>query len=114
MFFVGILFGFLPVHIARLGYTPLQAGVVLSVVALSYLLIQPLAGVIADKKNPIMTIKIGLVLSALSVISIPFSHGLLLILISIVAGVGVGTVWTNTDTLMSNLSKEGKLGRQWV
>ncbi len=26
------------------------------------------------------------------------------------AGVGVGTVWTNTDTLMSNLAKEGKLG----
>ena len=30
--------------------------------------------------------------------------------LSIVAGIGVGTVWTNTDTLMSTLAKQGRLG----
>jgi len=32
MFFVGILFGFLPVRISNLGYTPLHAGIIMSVV----------------------------------------------------------------------------------
>lgn len=111
MFFVGILFGFLPVRIANLGYTPFHAGLVMSVVALSYILIQPIAGIIADKKNPLITIKIGLILSALSVMLIPFVSGILLILISIISGIGVGIVWTNTDTLVSNLAKKGALGQ---
>lgn len=111
MFFVGILFGFLPVRISNLGYTPLHAGIVMSVVALSYLLIQPIAGIIADKKNPLITIKIGLLLSALSVILIPFVSGWLLILIAIISGVGVGIVWTNTDALVSSLAKEGAIGQ---
>ncbi len=110
MFFVGILFGFLPVYVSSLGYTPLQSGLIISVVALSYLLIQPIAGMLADKKNPVTLIKIGLIMSALSVIFIPFTHGISLIFLSILAGIGVGTVWTNSDTLMSTLAKEGKLG----
>lgn len=111
MFFVGILFGFLPVRISNLGYTPLHAGIVMSVVALSYLLIQPIAGMIADRKNPLITIKIGLLLSALSVILIPFVSGWLLIIIAIISGVGVGVVWTNTDALVSSLAKEGAVGQ---
>ena len=83
----------------------------MSVVALSYILIQPIAGIIADKKNPLITIKIGLILSAISVILIPFVSGIVLILISIVSGIGVGIVWTNTDTLVSSLAKKGALGQ---
>jgi len=111
MFFVGILFGFLPVRVSNLGYTPFHTGVVISVVALSYLLIQPIAGIIADKKEPIFTIKIGLILSALSIIAVPFVKDMPLILISILAGIGVGTVWTNSDALVSSLAQEGKLGQ---
>ncbi|MDE2188622.1 MAG: MFS transporter [Patescibacteria group bacterium] len=110
MFFVGILFGFLPVYISNLGYTPFQSGIIISVVALSYLLIQPVAGILADKNNPVVVIKTGLVLSALAIIFITFTHSVLFIILSIIAGVGVGTVWTNTDTLMSKLAKEGRLG----
>ena len=40
----------------------------------------------------------------------PFVSGTALVLVSIIAGIGVGTVWTNSDTLMSNLAKEGRLG----
>lgn len=33
-----------------------------------------------------------------------------LILVSIMAGISVGTVWTNTDALVSSLAQEGRLG----
>ena len=54
--------------------------------------------------------KVGLILSAISIIAAPFVKDVLLIVDAIVAGVGVGIVWTNTDTLVSKLAKEGKLG----
>jgi MFS transporter, ACDE family, multidrug resistance protein len=110
MFFVGILFGFLPVRIYELHYTPFVSGLFISVVAISYLIIQPIAGFLADKVEATKTIQLGLIISAFSIIFIPFVQGIPLILVSILAGIGVGTVWTNTDTLMSNLAKSGKLG----
>ena len=110
MFFVGILFGFLPVRIHALGYSPFTTGLLISIVALSYLLVQPIAGILADKINIVMTLKVGLLVGALSIILVPFVSGIALVLVSIFAGIGVGTVWTNTDTLMSNLAKDGKLG----
>lgn len=110
MFFVGILFGFLPVYIASLGYSPLNSGLLISVVAVSYLLVQPLAGMLADKIDPAVTIRVGLIIAALSIILVPFTQGTSLGVLSIIAGIGVGTVWTNTDTLMSTLAKQGRLG----
>jgi len=111
MFFVGILFGFLPVYIASLGYSPLNTGLLISVVAVSYLLVQPLAGMLADKIDPAVTIRVGLIIAALSIILVPFTQGTSLGVLSIIAGIGVGTVWTNTDTLMSALAKQGRLGQ---
>ena len=110
MFFVGILFGFLPVYITTLNYTPFNRGLLISVVAVSYLLVQPLAGMFADKIDPKITIRVGLIFSALSIILVPFTQGISFVALSIVAGIGVGTVWTNTDTLMSTLAKQGRLG----
>ena len=110
MFFVGILFGFLPVYISTLNYTPLNRGLLISVVAVSYLLVQPVAGMFADKIDPKITIRVGLIFSALSIILVPFTQGISLVVLSIIAGIGVGTVWTNTDTLMSTLAKQGRLG----
>jgi MFS family permease len=110
MFFVSILFGFLPVRVYALQYGPLQTGLILSLVALSYLLIQPVAGYLADKTDVTTTIRIGLILSAVSIIAAPFVRDLLLIFDAIIAGIGVGIVWTNTDTLVSKLAEEGKLG----
>jgi MFS transporter, ACDE family, multidrug resistance protein len=110
MFFVSILFGFLPVRVYALQYSPVQIGLILSLVALSYLLIQPLAGYLADQTDVTTTIRVGLILSALSIIAVPFVKDLLLIVDAIVAGIGVGIVWTNTDTLVSKLADEGKLG----
>lgn len=110
MFFVSILFGFLPVRVYALSYGPVQTGMILSLVALSYLLIQPLAGHLADRTDVTRTIRVGLVLSAISIIAVPFVSGLLLVIDAMLAGAGVGIVWTNTDTLISKLADEGKLG----
>jgi MFS family permease len=110
MFFVGILFGFLPVRIYAGGYPLAVTGILLSAVAASYLLIQPLAGYLADTIGPAATIRAGLLLAGVSIVVIPFVSGIWLGVIAVVAGIGVGTVWTNTDMLISTLARDGKLG----
>ena len=110
MFLVGILFGFLPVYLHGLGYTPLQSGWVVSVGTLSYLLVQPLAGYLADKIDIRLTVAVGLVLAASAIIAITFTKGVALLAIAIVAGIGVGTVWTNSDALVGALVDPRKLG----
>lgn len=110
MFMVGILFGFLPVYLFGIGYTAVESGTVVSVVTLSYLLIQPLAGYLADRMEIRITVFIGLLLAALSIIAVTFTSGVLLIIVGILAGIGVGTVWTNSDTLVSSLVDEDRLG----
>lgn len=110
MFFVGILFGFLPVRVYALGYDPLTTGAMLTVATASYLLIQPIAGVLADRLGAAPTIRLGLLLSGAGIILVPFVSDVPLILVSILAGVGIGTVWTNTDALVSNLAQAGQLG----
>ncbi|HET7377906.1 MAG TPA: MFS transporter [Anaerolineae bacterium] len=110
MFFVGILFSFLPVRVHNLHYDPLTTGLILTTATTSYLLIQPLAGVLADRFNAATTVRIGLLLSAIAIILVPFVQDVALIIVSIMAGAGIGTVWTNTDTLISTLAKSGQLG----
>jgi len=110
MFFVGILFGFLPVRVYALGYGPLINGVVLTAVSASYLLIQPLAGALADRVSPAQTIRVGLFVAGECVTLTPFVTGWLLFSVAVLAGAGVGTVWTNTDALVSQEARQGELG----
>jgi DHA1 family tetracycline resistance protein-like MFS transporter len=110
MFFVGILFGFLPVRVHDLGYNALTTGFLLATASASYLLIQPVAGALADRADAVWTIRVGLTLAGVSIIVIPFVHDVPLVATTILAGIGVGTVWTNTDALVSNLAQTGKLG----
>ena len=110
MFMVGILFGFLPVYLYSIGYTPLQSGQVISIATLSYLLVQPLAGYLADKTETRKTVYGGLLVAAIAVMAVTFTSGALLVAIAIVAGLGIGTVWTNSDTLVSTLVKQNQLG----
>jgi len=110
MFLVGILFGFLPVYLYGIGYTPLQSGWMVSVTTLSYLLIQPFAGYLADKMNIRLTVAVGLALAASSIIAVTFTTGVALVGVAIAAGIGVGTVWTNSDALVGALVDPRKLG----
>ena len=110
MFMVGILFGFLPVYLHGLGYTARQSGTVLSVCTAAYLLIQPLAGMLADRWDSRTTVMAGLLLAALAVLTVTFTSGALLIGVVVLAGVGVGTVWTNSDALIAALATPAKLG----
>ena len=109
MFMVGILFGFLPVYVNSLGYDQLKNGFITAASTASYLLIQPLAGLLADRFGPTQLTFVGLWVSAMAVALVPFATGGLLLTIAILGGVGVGTVWTNTDTAVSNMAKEGRL-----
>jgi MFS family permease len=110
MFFVGILFGFLPVRIHALDYGPLPTGTLLTLAAASYLLIQPLAGLAADRYGADSTVRLGLGLAGISVILIPLTEGVALGAIAVLAGIGIGTVWTNTDALVSTLAQQGQMG----
>jgi MFS family permease len=74
------------------------------------LLIQPLAGAIADRVNPALTIRVGLFVAGVCIILTPFVTGWLLFVVAILAGIGVGTVWTNTDALVSQQAQAGRLG----
>ncbi len=110
MFFVGILFGFLPVRIHDLGYDAFNTGLLLSVTTVSYLLVQPVAGWLADKYNQVLILRLGMMLSVFSTAAIPFVTGTFLIVTCIVAGLGIGVVWTNSDALVSKLAKENEMG----
>ena len=109
MFMVGILFGFLPVYVSSLGYDQLKNGFIAAAATTSYLLIQPLAGYLADRFDAKRVVLTGLILSASSLALIPFSTGGVLLCVVVAGGIGVGSVWTNTDTIVSNLAEEGRL-----
>lgn len=110
MFFMGVLFGFLPVYAKALHFSAMQNGILMSVVAIAYLGIQPLAGRLADGMNQVLLMRIGLAVSGVCTLLIPFSGIYTLPVAGVLAGMGIGTVWTNSDTLVSGLSQDGKLG----
>ncbi len=110
MFMVGILFGFLPVYLYSLGYTPLESGTVVGIGTLSYLLVQPVAGYLADKVEIRITVLAGLLLSSIAIILATFTSGAVLFAVVVIAGIGIGTVWTNSDALVSTLVEKDQLG----
>lgn len=110
MFLVGILFGFLPVYLHGLGYSIAESGTVLSIATAAYLLVQPLAGVAADRYDVRTTVLAGLLLAAASIIAATFATGWILVAIVVFAGIGIGTVWTNSDALVGASATAAKLG----
>ncbi len=109
MFLVGILFGFVPVHLSRIGFDPFRAGLILSIGTLAYLVIQPFAGRWADRYGGRTTIILGLAVSSLSTLFLVFTQGIVLIVLVILGGLGIGIVWTNCDAIISKLARTGKL-----
>src|SRR5262249_18716371 len=93
-----------------IGYTPVQSGTIVSVATLSYLMVQPLAGYLADRIEIRITVLVGLLLAASAIIVTTFTSGPVLILVVVLSGIGIGTVWTNCDALVSSLAEENRLG----
>lgn len=110
MFLVGILFGFLPLYLHGLGYSAAGSGLVLSMTTLSYLLAQPLAGHLADRINVRITVVVGLGIAAAAIIGVTFASGVRIWACSILAGIGIGTVWTNSDALVGQMADSRRLG----
>jgi MFS family permease len=79
MFLVGILFGFLPVYLHSIGYTAVQSGSLLSVATASYLLVQPIAGHLADRFEIRMTLIAGLLVAALATIMTTFTSSVAIV-----------------------------------
>ena len=52
---------------------------------------------------------VGLLLAALAISTVTFTARVPLIAVLIIAGVGIGTVWTNSDALVSTLATKGQL-----
>lgn len=109
MFFIGILFGFVPVYLNSIGYNPFTAGLIVSAGTLAYLLVQPPAGWLADRVGGRFTIIVGLLAASVSIILLTFTQGALLVALVILGGLGIGVVWTNTDAIVSQLAKAGQL-----
>jgi len=82
----------------------------ISVATFSYLLVQPLAGHLADKIDIAKTVFVGLLLAALVFSTVRFTAPVPLIAVVIIAGVGIGTVLTNSNALVSTLATRGQLG----
>jgi DHA1 family multidrug resistance protein-like MFS transporter len=110
MVVVGILFGFLPVYVHGLGYSASRSGTVVSIATAAYLLIQPVAGALADRYAMRTTVLLGVFVAALSIMAITFAYGWILIVTVIAAGMGIGTVWTNSDALVSASASPSQLG----
>lgn len=110
MFLIGVLFGFLPVYLYGIGYTPVASGALVSLATLSYLLVQPLAGRWADRFGSGRTVVGGLSMASLAILVMTFFSGFALLLAIVCAGLGVGTVWTNSDVLASKLIDQKRLG----
>ena len=110
MFMVGIMFGFLPVYLHGLGYTARQSGIVMTVCTAAYLLSQPVAGMLADRWAIRTTVLAGLLLAAVTVLTVTFTSGAMLIGVVVLAGIGIGAVWTNSDALVAALAEPAKLG----
>jgi MFS family permease len=110
MFLVGILFGFLPVYVHGLGYSATRSGTVVSIATAAYLLIQPVAGALADRYDMRTTVLLGLLVAALCIMAITFASGWVLIGMVIAAGMGIGTVWTNSDALVGASASTSELG----
>ncbi len=109
MFFVGILFGFVPVYLNSIGYDSFRSGLILSAGTLAYLMIQPFAGRWADRFGGKTTVLAGLLVSSFCTVLLVFTQGILLVALIILGGLGIGIVWTNTDAIVSSLARSGKL-----
>lgn len=110
MLFMSSLFGFLPVFAASLGYGQVQTGFLAGMATVSYLLIQPVAGLASDRIGKIGVIFWGAALSGAAVAAIPFLSAGGLAVAAALAGAGVGMMWTAVDSVVAGISDARSVG----
>ncbi|MCD1295067.1 hypothetical protein CUJ83_08660 [Methanocella sp. CWC-04] len=110
MMLMAILFGFLPVYLNVSGFDPLMAGSVMAAVALAFLTIQPLSGVISKRLGFSRTILAGLAAEALFLMIIPFTSGWLTVIVSILDAAAIGVIWTLGAVAVAKAAYEGEMG----
>jgi len=109
MVFLAAFFGFLPVILAKKGLDPLDAGILLAVIATVYLVIQPIAGRLSDTLGRKKLIAAGLTLSTLSVPLIPILPQPYYILAACTLALGIGCVLPLGEAFAADVTDEGSL-----
>ena len=109
---VGALVGFLPLYATRVaGLTDAQVGVILGGQLITAMVGKPLTGRLSDRLGRKPMILAGLLLCALMLPLIPLTRTFgLLILESVLFGLGMAVVTPSTTALVTDLSKAGSYG----
>ncbi len=110
MMFMGILFGFLPVFLNLGGFDSLQSGIVMAAVAIAFLIIQPVSGLISKRFGFTATIYTGIITEALFLIVLPFTSGWATIVVAMADAAGVGIVWTLSSVAVARAASDGEMG----
>ena len=110
MMFMGILFGFLPVYLNVTGFDAVRAGLAVAAVALAFLMIQPLTGMLSNKFGFSTVIYAGLVAEAVFLIAIPFTSGWLTVAAATLDAAGIGIVWTLSAVAVARAANDGEMG----
>lgn len=108
---LGILLGFLPLRADELGYPPTAIGLLLGATSFGFLLVQPLAGALADRYGRRGAILWGLTVGSLALGGVGLFRRIGLAAAGMLGGIGLGVAWTNSLAQVGEGAEERGLGR---
>lgn len=122
----------LPTYARAVGAGAFTIGLLIAVYDFAELFAKPAAGFVADRRGMKLMLIVGLLVfiggsllflvvkpsllllvrftQGLGAVAVTFTSGPALIATVIIAGIGIGTVWTNSDALIAASAARGKLG----
>ena len=110
-FSYGVLETYLPIYLNSLGFSAGKIGLVFSLQILSIALTKPLFGKIADRIDKRAQILVGITIIALATLTLPmFTNYWILILISLIFGLGMSFSTVATTTYVAEVAKANNLG----
>ncbi|MHA1710600.1 MAG: MFS transporter [Candidatus Freyarchaeota archaeon] len=110
-FGIGAVETFLPIYAVLLGFKSWEVGLMLSLQLLTITLSKPLMGTLSDQYGRRGPIFLGLIISAVSMIVIPFCRSFFALLaLMIINGLGISSTTSSTSPLISDLSSTSSFG----
>jgi len=111
-FAFGCLEVFLPIYLnEQVGFTPLSIGLLFTIQIVVATLVKPWMGRFSDKHGRVLTIIIGLLFGAVSMVLITWSNNYLIMALLIgLFGLGLATVTASSSALVADLAKESSYG----